>query len=66
MIEKYGDDLTQHPVGDEELWKQCAGGSKKGRVFGVGNSDPCFVVSGTPNCGSSSMDYARSQHEVYS
>ncbi|KAL4585756.1 hypothetical protein LXL04_010381 [Taraxacum kok-saghyz] len=64
MIEKYGDDLTQHPVGDDELWKQCAGGSTKGRVFGVGNSDPYFMVSRTPNCGSSSMDYARSQHEM--
>ncbi|KAL4563340.1 hypothetical protein LXL04_027381 [Taraxacum kok-saghyz] len=32
MIEKYGDDLTQHPIGDDELWKQCAGGSKKGRM----------------------------------
>ncbi|KAL4579795.1 hypothetical protein LXL04_015961 [Taraxacum kok-saghyz] len=63
MIDKYGDDLTQHPVGDDK-WKQCAGGSKKGRVFGVGNSNPLFVVSVTPNCGSSSMDYARSQHEM--
>ncbi|CAI9281192.1 unnamed protein product [Lactuca saligna] len=64
MKDKYGDDLSLHPLGDVGLWEQCAGGRKKGRVFGVGNSDPSFAVTGTPNCGMFSMDYARSQQEI--
>ncbi|CAH1448898.1 unnamed protein product [Lactuca virosa] len=64
MKDKYGDDLTLHPLGDVELWEQCAGGRKKGRIFGVGISDPSFAVTGTPNCGMLAMDYARSQQEI--
>ncbi|CAI9275865.1 unnamed protein product [Lactuca saligna] len=48
MKDKYGDDLTLHPLGDVRLWEQCVGGRKKGWIFGVGNSDPSFVVTGTP------------------
>ncbi|KAL7617940.1 hypothetical protein Lser_V15G01270 [Lactuca serriola] len=48
MCEKYGPDPSQHPLGDVEIWEHCVGGRKKGRVYGVGSSDPGNVVLGTP------------------
>ncbi|KAL8237815.1 hypothetical protein R6Q59_018896 [Mikania micrantha] len=40
MLEKYGEDVTQHPVGDIELWERTQGGSK----FGIGSSDSNFII----------------------
>ena len=64
MLEKYGPDLTLHPLGDDELWERCAGGKKKGKVYGVGSSDPSYAVSGLSggyDCGSSNQEHALSQ-----
>ncbi|CAH1435237.1 unnamed protein product [Lactuca virosa] len=65
MCEKYGPDPSQHPLGDVEIWEHCVDGRKKGRVYGVGSSDPGNVVSGTSyECGSSSHDYALYQKKI--
>ncbi|KAJ0615597.1 putative transposase, Ptta/En/Spm, plant [Helianthus annuus] len=63
MIEKYGEDVTQHPVGDADLWERAQGGSR----FGIGSSDRSFVITGTTSSSSGSAsyaDYQRSQEEV--
>ncbi|KAL8253532.1 hypothetical protein R6Q59_031753 [Mikania micrantha] len=64
MIERYGEDVTQHPVGDADLWERTQGGSK----FGVGSSDSNFVVAGTRSSSSGSTlsyaEYQRSQEKV--
>ena len=60
MLEKYGPDLTLHPLGDDELWERYSGG----RVYGVGSSDPSYAVSGLSggyDCGSSNQEHALSQ-----
>ncbi|GJR50948.1 hypothetical protein Tco_1401469 [Tanacetum coccineum] len=36
LVKKYGSDPANHPIYDDELWKQCAGDDKKGGVFGWG------------------------------
>ncbi|KAL4577614.1 hypothetical protein LXL04_013724 [Taraxacum kok-saghyz] len=72
MLEKYGPDLTLHPLGDDELWERCAGGGgggggKKGKVYGVGSSDPSYAVSGLSggyDCGSSNQEHALSQKVI--
>ncbi|KAL8198115.1 hypothetical protein R6Q57_024200 [Mikania cordata] len=35
MIDRYGEDVTQHPVGDAELWEHTQGGSKFGIVLRI-------------------------------
>ncbi|KAL8209063.1 hypothetical protein R6Q57_008475 [Mikania cordata] len=64
MIERYGEDVTQHPMGDVELWERTQGGSK----FGIGSSDSDFVVTGTRSSSSGSTlfyaEYQRSQEKV--
>ncbi|KAJ9547248.1 hypothetical protein OSB04_019791 [Centaurea solstitialis] len=48
MIKKYGPDVSTHPLGDIEVWEHCAGGRKRGRLFGVGTcGDPSYVVTGS-------------------
>ncbi|KAL4562467.1 hypothetical protein LXL04_034672 [Taraxacum kok-saghyz] len=67
MLEKCGPDLTLHPLGDDELWERCAGGKKKGKVYGVGSSDPSYAVSGLSggyDCGSSNQEHALSQKVI--
>ncbi|KAJ0743388.1 hypothetical protein HanPI659440_Chr10g0375221 [Helianthus annuus] len=54
MIEKYGEDVTQHPVGDADLCERAQGGSR----FGTGSSDLSFVVTGTTSSSSRSASYA--------
>ncbi|GJY98497.1 transposase, Ptta/En/Spm [Tanacetum coccineum] len=50
LVEKYGSDPANHPIYDDDLWKQCAGDDKKGRVFGWGSmSDPQYTMTGTPS-----------------
>ncbi|KAJ0622483.1 putative transposase, Ptta/En/Spm, plant [Helianthus annuus] len=63
MIEKYGEDVTQHSVGDADLWERAQGGSR----FGIRSSDRSFVITGTTSSSSGSAsyaDYQRSQEEV--
>ncbi|KAL8222771.1 hypothetical protein R6Q57_020170, partial [Mikania cordata] len=50
MIERYVEDVTQHLVGDADLWERTQGGSK----FGIGSSDSNFVVAGTRSSSSGS------------
>ena len=48
MIEKYGHGTSTHPLGDIEVWERCAGGRKRGRMFGVGTyGDPSYVITGS-------------------
>ncbi|KAD7117747.1 hypothetical protein E3N88_05015 [Mikania micrantha] len=47
MEEKYGEDETQHPVGDLNLWERSQG--EKRRLFGIGSSDRNFILTGTPS-----------------
>ncbi|KAD6795488.1 hypothetical protein E3N88_06384 [Mikania micrantha] len=64
MLERYGEDVTQHPVGDVELWERAQGGKK----FGIGSSDSSFIITGTPSSSSGSTpsyaEYQRSQEKV--
>ncbi|KAF5787648.1 putative transposase, Ptta/En/Spm, plant [Helianthus annuus] len=63
MVEKYGEDVLLHPVGDVDLWERAQGRSG----FGIGSSDPRFIVNGTPSSSSGSASYAdfqRSQDQV--
>ncbi|KAD6119167.1 hypothetical protein E3N88_10438 [Mikania micrantha] len=64
MLEKYGEDVTQHPVGDIELWERTQGGSK----FGIGSSDSNFIITGAPSSSFGStpsyVEYQRSQENV--
>ncbi|MFS7986827.1 hypothetical protein Hanom_Chr11g01014781 [Helianthus anomalus] len=62
VIEKYGEDVTQHPVGDADLWEHAQGGSR----FGIGSLDLSFVITDTASSspGSASYaDYQRSKEE---
>nr|KAJ0189664.1 hypothetical protein LSAT_V11C800422440 [Lactuca sativa] len=52
MVEKYGENLTQHPEGDVDLWVQAQEGRGKCIcIYGVGSSDLHFVVTGTSSNG---------------
>ncbi|XP_052622187.1 uncharacterized protein LOC111897093 [Lactuca sativa] len=67
MVEKYGEDLTQHPEGDVDLWVQAQEGRGKcRRIYGVGSSDLHFVVTGTSSNGNkpTSSEYQQSQQRV--
>nr|GEX95394.1 transposase, Ptta/En/Spm [Tanacetum cinerariifolium] len=37
LVEKYGSDPANHPIYDDDLWKQCARDDMKGGVFGWGS-----------------------------
>ncbi|KAL8255709.1 hypothetical protein R6Q59_030776 [Mikania micrantha] len=64
MLERYEEDVIQHPVGDVELWERTQGGKK----FGIGSSDSSFIITGTPSSSSGSTptyaEYQRSQEKV--
>ncbi|KAD6454905.1 hypothetical protein E3N88_09611 [Mikania micrantha] len=47
MEEKYGEDETQHPIGDIDLWERSQG--EKRQSFGIGSSDRHFILTGTPH-----------------
>ena len=38
MVQRYGDDSTQHPPFDPAAWVTATGEPKKGRVFGFGSN----------------------------
>ncbi|KAD5802454.1 hypothetical protein E3N88_13814 [Mikania micrantha] len=58
MIDRYGEDVTQHMIGDAELWEHTQGGSK----FRIGSMDSNFIITGTP---SSSSSVSTSSEEKY-
>ncbi|XP_035832045.1 uncharacterized protein LOC118481057 [Helianthus annuus] len=65
MIKLHGSDLNQHPD-DLDVWARVAG-DKKGRMFGVGSSDPNFVITRKLSTSTESklyVDAIRSQEEV--
>ncbi|XP_035830112.1 uncharacterized protein LOC118479609 [Helianthus annuus] len=65
MIKLHGSDLNQHPD-DLDVWVRVAG-DKKGRMFGVGSSDPNFAITGKLSTSTESklyFDAIRSQEEV--
>ena len=69
MIEKFGRDLTQHPVGDVDVWvdaQRKRGKRKASRIYGVGCSDPNFVITGTSSSGNAPTfaEYEQSQRRV--
>ncbi|KAD4982748.1 hypothetical protein E3N88_19419 [Mikania micrantha] len=47
LVEKYGEDETQHPIGDIDLWERSQG--EKKQSFGIGSSDRHFILTGTPS-----------------
>ncbi|KAL4592906.1 hypothetical protein LXL04_005913 [Taraxacum kok-saghyz] len=50
-----------------EDWAAMCGGKKKGKVYGVGSSDPSYAVSGLSggyDCGSSNQEHALSQKVI--
>ncbi|KAD5802430.1 hypothetical protein E3N88_13790 [Mikania micrantha] len=59
----YGEDVTQHMVGDAELWERTQGGSK----FGIGSLDSNVIITGTPSSSfmstPSDTKYQRSQEK---
>ncbi|KAL8265926.1 hypothetical protein R6Q59_003270 [Mikania micrantha] len=58
MIERHGEDISQHPVGDVELWESTQGGSK----FGISSSDSNFIITSAPSLSSGSTpSYAEYQ-----
>jgi hypothetical protein len=52
MVERYGDDATQHPSFDPTAWVTAAGEPKKGRVFGFGSNMNTSPVIGSSSYGS--------------
>ncbi|KAL8239997.1 hypothetical protein R6Q59_016564 [Mikania micrantha] len=66
MKEKYGEDETQHPIGDIDLYERSQG--EKKQSFGIGSSDRHFILTGTPSSsiGStpSNVMFEQSQQEV--
>ncbi|CAI9302089.1 unnamed protein product [Lactuca saligna] len=68
MVEKYGEDLTQHPEGDVDLWVQAQEGRDKcRRIYEVGSSDLHFVVTRTSSNRNklTSYEYQQSQQRVF-
>ena len=68
MVERYGDDATQHPSFDPTAWVTAAGEPKKGRVFGFGsnmNTSPVIASSsyGSPT---SCADISSKQQTILS
>ena len=68
MIERYGDDATQHPSFDPAAWVTVAGEPKKGRVFGFGSNMNTSPVIASSSCGSqtSSADISSKQQPILS
>ncbi|KAL8257520.1 hypothetical protein R6Q59_029561 [Mikania micrantha] len=59
LVEKYGEDDSQHPRFDKPLWShasQATGGKNKGKLYGLSNiSDPLGFITNTQSisCNSS-------------
>ena len=68
MVERYGDDATQHPSFDPAAWVTAAGEPKKGRVFRFGSNMNTSPVIASSSYGSqtSSIDISSKQHPILS
>ncbi|KAF5819060.1 hypothetical protein HanXRQr2_Chr02g0073341 [Helianthus annuus] len=44
LLEKYGEESSQHRELDKELWYRAAGGKKRGKVYGLSNLKNDFNV----------------------
>ncbi|KAL4582426.1 hypothetical protein LXL04_006975 [Taraxacum kok-saghyz] len=66
LLEKYGEDPTQHIINDPDLWResqlQRQGEKTNGRIYGIGTSDLDYLVTGIYSSGAS-VD-TRAQQEV--
>ncbi|KAI3667620.1 hypothetical protein L6452_42686 [Arctium lappa] len=52
VTQRYGEDPSQHPTFDTDLWQEVSGGVKKGRTFGFGyHTDPNAILAGTSSGG---------------
>ncbi|XP_052626008.1 uncharacterized protein LOC111908507 [Lactuca sativa] len=70
LLEKYGDDLVDHPIDDAELWaktqREISGSSRSSYIYVVGSSDINSLFNGKPSVGAGcSSSYCGSQQEVY-
>ncbi|MQL92072.1 hypothetical protein Taro_024695 [Colocasia esculenta] len=62
LIERHGDDSSQHPQFDASAWLVAAGQPKKGRVFGFGTGmDAGGVINSTMESGCSAASYNYTQ-----
>ncbi|MQL96545.1 hypothetical protein Taro_029222 [Colocasia esculenta] len=62
LIERHGDDSSQHPQFDASAWLVATGQLKKGRVFGFGiGMDAGGVISSTMESGCSAASYSYTQ-----
>ena len=55
MVERYGDDSTQHPPFDTAAWVTATSEPKKGRVFGFGSNMNTTPVVASSSQGSQSF-----------
>ncbi|KAF5820628.1 hypothetical protein HanXRQr2_Chr01g0004341 [Helianthus annuus] len=44
LLEKYGEESSQHRELDKELWYEASGGKKRGKVYGLSNVKNDFNV----------------------
>ena len=66
MVERYGDDSTQHPSFDPAAWVTAAGEPKKGRVFGFGsNMNTSPVVASSSHGSQTSPVNISSKHPIF-
>ncbi|MQM19561.1 hypothetical protein Taro_052567 [Colocasia esculenta] len=62
LIERHGDDSSQHPQFDASAWLVATDQPKKGRVFGFGTGmDAGGVISSTMESGCSAASYSYTQ-----
>ncbi|CAH1440896.1 unnamed protein product [Lactuca virosa] len=69
LLEKYGDDLVDHPIDDAELWaktqREISGASRSSYIYGVGSSDINSLFNGKSSVGAGcSSSSCGSQQEV--
>jgi hypothetical protein len=65
MVERYGDNSTQHPPFDPAAWMTATGEPKKGRVFRFGsNMNTTPVVASSSQGSQSSLDSINSQYPI--
>lgn len=55
MSQKYGEDISSFPEVDNDVWLDVAGPSKKGRVYGLGNSLPLANCESSQGSSASNM-----------
>ncbi|KAL8252994.1 hypothetical protein R6Q59_036687 [Mikania micrantha] len=65
LVKEYGSNNDQNSDRDElAVWEHLHS-NNRGQMFGIGSSDPCFVVTGSQSsCGSISYGDARQSQDV--